>query len=59
MCRTGTVSVTYTDVHAERLAFFQDMLKPRHGDVGKRRAPPCWPPDAPFYLATGRVRGGE
>ena len=24
-----TVSVTYTDVHAERLAFFQDMLKPR------------------------------
>ena len=24
-----TVSVTYTDVHPERLAFFQDMLKPR------------------------------
>ena len=24
-----TVSVTYTDVHPERLAFFQEMLKPR------------------------------
>ena len=30
-----TVSVTYTDVHAERLAFFQDMLKPHEDDVGK------------------------
>jgi hypothetical protein len=39
-----TVSVTYTDVHPERLAFFQDMLKPRgvawesHRAARRRRA---------------------
>ena len=29
------VSVTYTDVHPERLAFFQDMLKSHEGDLGR------------------------
>ncbi len=53
-----TVSVTYTDVHAERLAFFQDMLKPQQRDRGRRSAPRCWRPAHAFYLATGRTRGG-
>lgn len=51
------VSVTYTDVHAERLAFFQDMLKPRKitwesSSTGVLAA------GAPFYMATGRFEAG-
>jgi uncharacterized protein Yka (UPF0111/DUF47 family) len=49
------VNVTYTDVHAERLAFFQSMLKPRDftweaGRTGTLAS------GSPFYLATGQVK---
>jgi uncharacterized protein Yka (UPF0111/DUF47 family) len=47
-----SVSVTYTDVHPERLAFFQDILKQRgvkwQGDRTSVLAA-----GMPFYLATG------
>lgn len=47
------VSVTYTDVHPERLAFFQAMLKSRAVTwEGERTA--TLAAGAPFYLATGR-----
>jgi uncharacterized protein Yka (UPF0111/DUF47 family) len=49
-----TVSVTYTDVHAERLAFFQDMLKPR-GVTWESQRTAVLTAGAPFYLATGRI----
>lgn len=53
-----SVSVTYTDVHSERLTFFQDMLKP---------CPVAWEgartavlaAGAPFYLATGRLDAAD
>jgi uncharacterized protein Yka (UPF0111/DUF47 family) len=49
------VSVTYTDVHAERLAFFQDMLKPRAVNwEGERTA--TLAAGALFYLATGTLQ---
>ena len=52
------VSVTYTDVHAERLAFFQSMLKPRNftweaGRIAVLAA------GAPFFLATGEVQAAD
>ena len=49
------VSVTYTDVHAERLAFFQLMLQPRKftWDAGRTAVLAA---GSPFYLATGRVQ---
>ena len=34
-----TVSVTYTDVHEQRLRFFQDMLASKAAGVGNRRSP--------------------
>jgi len=48
------VSVTYTDVHPERLAFFQEMLKPRAVTWEAERTA-MLAAGAPFYLATGRV----
>ncbi len=52
------VSVTYTDVHPERLAFFQTLLKSRgvkwRGDQTSMLAA-----GAPFYLATGIFDAGD
>ena len=53
----STVSVTYTDVHPERLAFFQDMLKPRSVTWESERTAVL--AGAPFYLATGRIEATE
>jgi uncharacterized protein Yka (UPF0111/DUF47 family) len=56
--RGRSVSVTYTDVHAERLAFFQDMLKPYPvAWEGARTA--VLAAGAPFYLATGRLEAAD
>ena len=52
MCEDLTVTVTYTDVHPERLAFFQDMLKPR-GVMWESQRTATLAAGAPFYLATG------
>jgi hypothetical protein len=52
------VSVTYTDVHAERLAFFQDLLKPRGVKwEGERTA--MLAAGSPFFLATGRLEAAD
>lgn len=52
------VSVTYTDVHPERLAFFKEMLKPRavtwESDTNAMLAG-----REPFYLATGRFEAAD
>ncbi|MDD2875921.1 MAG: DUF47 family protein [Acidiphilium sp.] len=48
-----SVSVTYTDVHAERLEFFQEMLKP-HEVVWEGNRTAVMAAGAPFYMATGR-----
>ncbi len=53
-----TVSVTYTDVHPERLAFFQDMLKPR-GVTWDAQRTALLAAGAPFYLATGTVKAAD
>jgi uncharacterized protein Yka (UPF0111/DUF47 family) len=52
------VSVTYTDVHAERLAFFQSMLQPRtfKWEAGRTALLAA---GAPFYLATGQVQTAD
>jgi uncharacterized protein Yka (UPF0111/DUF47 family) len=49
------LNVTYTDVHPERLAFFQAMLKPRDfaWEAGKTAMLAA---GQPFYLATGQVQ---
>ena len=49
-----TISVTYTDVHAERLAFFQDMLKPR-GTAWDSQRTATLSAGEPFFMATGRL----
>jgi uncharacterized protein Yka (UPF0111/DUF47 family) len=48
------VTVTYTDVHPERLAFFQDMLKLR-GVTWESQRTAALAAGAPFYLATGSM----
>ncbi|MDR3528955.1 MAG: DUF47 family protein [Rhodopila sp.] len=53
-----TVSVTYTDVHAERLAFFQEMLKPRRVTWESQRTA-VLTAGAPFFLATGRFEATD
>jgi uncharacterized protein Yka (UPF0111/DUF47 family) len=53
-----TVSVTYTDVHAERLAFFQDMLKPR-GMTWEDQRTAVLTAGTPFFLATGRLEAAD
>ena len=53
-----TVSVTYTDVHPERLAFFQDMLKPRAAKWESARTA-VLAAGEPFYLATGRIEATD
>ena len=52
------VSVTYTDVHPERLAFFQDMLNPRAVTWESERTA-VLAAGAPFYLATGRIEATD
>ena len=52
------VSVTYTDVHAERLAFFQDMLK-AHAVTWESERTGALAAGAPFYLATGRIEAAD
>jgi uncharacterized protein Yka (UPF0111/DUF47 family) len=52
------VSVTYTDVHPERLAFFQAMLKPRSVTwEGSQTA--VLSAGSPFYMATGRLKAAD
>ena len=53
-----SVSVTYTDVHPERLAFFQDMLKPRSVTWESERTA-ALAAGEPFYLATGRMEATD
>ncbi len=52
------VSVAYTDVHAERLAFFQEMLKSQQVVWEKDRTDVLGAGTA-FYLATGRVEAAD
>lgn len=56
--RDRLVSVTYTDVHAERLAFFQSMLKPRAfaWEAGQTAILAA---GSPFYLATAQVQASD
>ena len=53
----SAISVTYTDVHPERLAFFQDMLKPLSATWESERTAVL--AGAPFYLATGRIEAPD
>jgi uncharacterized protein Yka (UPF0111/DUF47 family) len=52
------VSVTYTDIHPERLAFFQDMLTPRGVEWETQRTA-VLSAGAPFFLATGRFQAAD
>ncbi len=52
--RALVVNVTYTDVHAERLAFFQSMLESR-GVKWESTRTAVLAAGAPFYLATGSL----
>jgi uncharacterized protein Yka (UPF0111/DUF47 family) len=52
------ISVTYTDVHAERLAFFQDLLKSR-GVTWDAQRTAVLAAGAPFFLATGRLEAAD
>ena len=52
------VSVTYTDVHPERLAFFQDMLKP-HAVAWDGARTAVLAAGTPFYMATGRLDAAD
>jgi len=52
------VNVTYTDVHAERLVFFQSMLKPR-GFTWEAGRTATLAAGSPFYLATGQVQAAD
>jgi uncharacterized protein Yka (UPF0111/DUF47 family) len=56
--RQLTVAVTYTDVHSERLTFFQDMLKRQQvtWDQGRQAVLAAV---EPFYLATGRFNAAD
>jgi uncharacterized protein Yka (UPF0111/DUF47 family) len=53
-----SVSVTYTDVHAERLKFFQEMLTP-HPVTWEKDRTAVLAAGAPFYLATGRLEAAD
>ncbi len=49
------ITVTYTDVHSERLTFFQSMLNPR-GFTWEAGRTSVLEVGTPFYLATGQVQ---
>jgi uncharacterized protein Yka (UPF0111/DUF47 family) len=53
-----TVTVTYTDVHPERLAFFQEMLKPS-GVTWEAQRTAVLAAGEPFYLATGTMTASD
>jgi uncharacterized protein Yka (UPF0111/DUF47 family) len=53
-----TVSVTYTDVHPERLAFFQSLLEPFH-PVWETSRSGTLGAGADFQLATGRIAAAD
>jgi uncharacterized protein Yka (UPF0111/DUF47 family) len=53
-----TVSVTYTDVHPERLAFFQSMLKPR-AVIWEKEGTALLAAGAAFYVAAGRLEAKD
>lgn len=53
-----SVSVTYTDIHPERLAFFQDMLK-AHAVKWESNRASALAAGEPFYLATGRYDAAD
>jgi uncharacterized protein Yka (UPF0111/DUF47 family) len=52
------VTVTYTDVHAERLAFFQEMLKP-YKIVWEKQRTDVLAAGSAFTLATGRLEAAD
>jgi uncharacterized protein Yka (UPF0111/DUF47 family) len=52
------VTVTYTDVHPERLAFFQSMLKPG-GFTWEAGRTAVLAAGTPFFLATGQVQAAD
>jgi uncharacterized protein Yka (UPF0111/DUF47 family) len=54
----SAISVTYTDVHPERLAFFQDMLKPLWA-TWESEGTAALTTGAPFYLTTGRIEAAD
>jgi uncharacterized protein Yka (UPF0111/DUF47 family) len=53
-----TVSVTYTDVHAERLSFFQDMLQPR-AVKWEKDSSSVLTTGTQFYMTTGRFQAKD
>jgi uncharacterized protein Yka (UPF0111/DUF47 family) len=53
-----TVSVTYTDVHMERLAFFQRLLAPRGVTWGEGRSASL-PSGSTFTMATGTFTASD
>ncbi len=53
-----TVSVTYTDLHAERLSFFQGLLNPR-GVAWEKDSSSALPAGTPFYMTTGRYEAKD
>jgi len=53
----SAISVTYTDLHPERLAFFQEMLKPLSATWESERTAVL--AGAPFYQATGRIEATD
>jgi uncharacterized protein Yka (UPF0111/DUF47 family) len=56
--RQLTATVTYTDVHSERLTFFQEMLKSHRVSWGQGREALLGAKE-PFYLTTGRVDAAD
>jgi uncharacterized protein Yka (UPF0111/DUF47 family) len=53
-----TVSVTYTDVHPERLAFFKDMLRPEVVTWDKE-SNAVLAAGSPFFMATGHMEAKD
>jgi uncharacterized protein Yka (UPF0111/DUF47 family) len=54
----GAVAITYTDVHAERLTFFQDMLKP-NGLMWDEDRSGALPAGSAFYMTVGQVQTAD
>ena len=53
-----TVSVTYTDVHPERLAFFKDMLQPQ-AVTWDKESTAVLAAGSPFSMATGHIEAKD
>jgi hypothetical protein len=52
------VSVTYTDVHPERLAFFKDMLRPE-AVTWDKESTAVLAAGSPFFMATGHIEAKD